>query len=257
MILYVTRYDMTSRMSTAAIVALVGILCSAQPGRRLESPVERSLVTVVHVKPEMLTEWLDLQKNAVVPALKKAGVKTRTAYSSTVFGEAFTYLLIQPMNGFAEFDSSDRQAVALGLVPDVKAAERLRRCITGLSSFLSTALPDISNPGGVANPPIVGFLRLRVAPGKMDEYVNLYKAEVLPLLKKADSRVFAASRRLGTDGYDLTFETPMAKFGDLDEPPALVRAFGPQTVAQAMAKLNPLATVVENTILIRQADLSF
>src|SRR5262249_36991142 len=34
--------------------------------------------TIVHVKPEMLTEWLDLQKNAVVPALKKAGVKTRT-----------------------------------------------------------------------------------------------------------------------------------------------------------------------------------
>jgi hypothetical protein len=166
-------------------------------------------------------------------------------------------MLIQPLNGFAEFDSADNQALALGLAPDAKAAERLRRCVAAASSFLSTALPDISNPGEVKNPPVVGFLRLRIAPGKMEEYVNLYKTEVLPLLKKADSRVFVASRRLGTDGYDLTFETPMAKFVDLDEPPALVRAVGPQTVAQAMAKLNPLATVAENTILIGQADLSF
>ena len=248
---------MNSRIPAPAIVTLLAMLCSGQPGRRLDSPAQRSLVTIVHVKPEMLTEWLDLQRNAAVPALKKAGIKTRTVYASGAFGEAFTYTLIQPMNGFAEFDAADNQALALGLAADAKVAERLRRCLTGASSFLSTALPDISNPGDVRNPPVVGFLRLRIAPGKMEEYVNLYKAEVLPLLKKADSRVFVASRRLGTDGYDLTFETPMGKFADLDGPPALVRALGPQTVAQAMAKLNPLATVAENTILIRQADLSF
>jgi hypothetical protein len=91
----------------------------------------------------------------------------------------------------------------------------------------------------------------------MEEYVSLYKTEVFPLLKKADSKVFVASRRLGTDGYDLTFETPMTGFSDLDTPPPLVRAFGPETVAKTLAKLNALATVMENTILIRQADLSF
>jgi hypothetical protein len=199
----------------------------------------------------------DLQKNAVVPALKKAGVRARTVYASGIFGEAFTYMLILPMNGFSEFDGAERQALALGLIADAAIWERLLRCIASTSSFLSTGLPDISNPGETRDPKLVGFLRLRITPGKMEEYVNLYKTEVLPLLRKADSKVFVASRRLGTDGYDLTFETPLSKFSDLDSPPALVRAFGAESVAKTLVKLNSLATVMENTILVRQSDLSF
>ena len=84
---------MNSRIPAPAIVTLLAMLCSGQPGRRLDSPAQRSLVTIVHVKPEMLTEWLDLQRNAAVPALKKAGIKTRTVYASGAFGEAFTYTL--------------------------------------------------------------------------------------------------------------------------------------------------------------------
>jgi len=36
-----------------------------------------------------------------------------------------------------------------------------------------------------------------------------------------------------------------------------VRALGPGAVAVLAARLNTIATVMENTILIRQADLSF
>jgi hypothetical protein len=91
----------------------------------------------------------------------------------------------------------------------------------------------------------------------MEEYQALFKTEVLPALKKANSSVIVASRRLGTDGYDLTFETPMTKFADLDAPPPLVRALGPEGVARLTSRFNDMATVVENTILVRQPDLSF
>jgi hypothetical protein len=241
----------------AAMAAVPGLVCFAQPGRRLELPGERSIVTIVQVRPERNGEWLELQRRFVVPALKKGGAKTRTVYTSGIFGEAFRYMLILPMSGFTDFDSNEKQAEVLGLVADPKLAEKLRRCIVSTSSFLSTALPEISNPPDTKDPALVGFLRLRITPGKMDEYVTLYRTEVLPLMKKADSKVLAASRRLGTDGYDLTFETPLTKFSDLDAPPALVRAFGAETVAKTLAKLNGLATVMENTILLRQADISF
>jgi hypothetical protein len=242
----------------AVMVSVVLLPClSAQPGRRLETPAERSLVTVVRVRPELLTEWLDLQRNVVVPALKKAGVKSRAVYTSGVFGEAFEYTIVQPMTGFREFDSAEGQAKALAQGADTGLAERLRRCVSATSSFLSTAIPEISNPDEVRYPPVVAFLRLKVAPGKMDEYLNLYKAEMLPAIKKAEFHVFASSRRLGTDGYDLTFETPLTKFADLDVPPLLVRALGPAEVARITAKLNPFATVMENTILMLQPDLSF
>jgi hypothetical protein len=205
----------------------------------------------------MLNEWLDLQKNRVVPALKKGDMTTRTVYASGLFGKAFEYTIVQPLTKFADFDSPDAQAEALGGAADAQLAEKLRKCTVSTYSFLSTALPDLSNPGESRNPPIVQLLRLRMAPGRMQEYETLFKAEVLPALKKANSNVMVASRRLGTDGNDLTFETPMNRFADLDSPPPLVRALGPEGVAKLMAKLNDIATVIENTILIRQADLSF
>lgn len=242
---------------TTVLTTVLAVPCLAQPGRRLESPANRALVTVVTIKPDMLDEWIDLQKNAVVPALKKAGVKARTVYTGGIFSNAFEYTIIQPMNAFADFDSPVARAEALGGAPDPGLAEKLRKCVISTSSYLSTALPDLSNPGEDKNPPIVGFLRLRVASGKMEEYTNLFRDEVLPALKQANSHVVVASRRLGTPGYDLTFETPLTRFADLDAPPPLVRALGPEGVAKLTAKMNELATVAENTILIRQADLSF
>jgi hypothetical protein len=71
-------------------------------------------VTITHVKPDMLTEWIDLQKNEVVPALKKAGVKTRTVYVSGLFGPAGEYATIQPFEKYAEFDGDNPLIKALG-----------------------------------------------------------------------------------------------------------------------------------------------
>ena len=53
-----------------ALTLAFSTLCAAQA-------VTPTLITVTQVKPEMLTEWIDLQKNEVIPALKKAGVKSR------------------------------------------------------------------------------------------------------------------------------------------------------------------------------------
>lgn len=50
--------------------ASLSTICAAQSA----NPTSR--VVYNHVRPDMINEWLDPQKNEVVPALKKAGVKT-------------------------------------------------------------------------------------------------------------------------------------------------------------------------------------
>src|SRR5260370_25879852 len=134
-------------------LAIMSMHCLAQPGLRMDSPSTRSVVTIVHIKPEMLNEWLDLQKNVVVPALKKRGMTTGTVYASGAFGAAFEYTIIQPLSKFADFDSPDAQAEALGSAADARLAERLRKCIVSANSFLRTVLPDLSNTGETKNPP--------------------------------------------------------------------------------------------------------
>jgi hypothetical protein len=51
----------------AGVVALavsLPVLCLAQS--------TMSRVTITHLRPDMVSEWVDLQKNEVVPALKKS-----------------------------------------------------------------------------------------------------------------------------------------------------------------------------------------
>ena len=60
-------------LSCASIATLALSFCSQSPAQS-DMPL-RSRVTITHVKPEMLTEWVDLQKNEVVPGAEEGGWK--------------------------------------------------------------------------------------------------------------------------------------------------------------------------------------
>src|ERR1017187_10751971 len=110
-------------LQISAIVLLAAALsnpCFAQAAR--------SRVTITHVRPDMLTEWVDLQKNEVVPALKKAGEKTRTVYVSGLFGSSYEYVIITPIASFAQFDGDSPILKTLGPVPAARLGEKLRKC---------------------------------------------------------------------------------------------------------------------------------
>ena len=215
-------------------------------------------VTVTRVKPEMQNEWIDLQKNEVVPALKKGGVANRTVYATGLFGNAFEYTIVQPMSKFADFDSPGAQAKALGPQANARLAEKLRRCVESTNSFMASRLDDLSNlTADTTAPPVVGYLRIRVAPGKMQEVLALVKSEVLPIYKKQKVGMIAARRGLGGNANDISFSTSYAKFADLDGGGPLVMELGAEGAAKVTGKFTGLVAVIENTVRTRVADLSF
>src|SRR6202040_2850074 len=102
------------------------------------------------------------------------------------FGNAYEYVLVTPMEKFADFDGGVGPLIkALGETPAARLNEKLRRCTESAQSFMSTRLDALSNPSENPEPPrFITSLRLRVAPGKMQEFENLVKTEVLPVFKK-------------------------------------------------------------------------
>ena len=72
-----------SMIAIAAVTAMAWTFgtsqtTQAQGGAAAQGPPPaRTQVTTTQVKPEMLTAWQELQRNEVVPALKKAGVPWR------------------------------------------------------------------------------------------------------------------------------------------------------------------------------------
>jgi hypothetical protein len=240
------------RFSTSVVILTAGLstLCLAQSAK--------SRVTITHVKPEMLTEWVDLQKNEVVPALKKAGIKTRTVYSSGLFGNSYEYVVVTPMEKFADFDAGNPLVKALGETASARLGEKLRKCTLSSQSFMSTRLDDFSNPSESSEPPpIITSTRLRIAPGKMPEFESIVKTDVLPVFKKAKAPYTVLRRGLGANPNDVTITTPHGNWADLDAPSPFVKALGADGAAKVLAKFTGVSTVIETVARTRAADLSF
>jgi hypothetical protein len=235
-----------------------GIVLAAALSNPCLAQSSMSRVTITHVRPDMLTEWVDLQKNEVVPALKKAGIKSRIVYSSGLFGNSYEYVVLTPIENFAQFDGESPITKALGAVPAARLGEKLRKCTVSSQSFLSTRLDDLSNPPDPSQPPkILVSTRVRIAPGKMPEFQSLIKTDVLPVYKKAKAGYTVSQRGLGANSNDVVLSTIYNKYADLDGGPVLVKALGPEGAAKLLAKFTGVATLVEQIVRSRVEDLSF
>ena len=247
--------NLAALLSVGAL-GLVGGVPTVGQAQTMPAPPAMSRVTVTQVKPDMLNEWLDLQKNEVVPGLKKSGVKTRTVYSSGLFGTAGEYVIITPIEKFAELDAGNPLVKSLGAQPAERLGEKLRKCIVSSHSYLVTRIDDLSNVTQQQAPMIV-TTRIRVAPSKVPEFQSLVKTEVLPIYKKANVSLTVNARGLGANPSDFTLSYGLNKYADMDGGSPLVKALGQEGFQKLAVKATALGTVIEQVLRTRVNDLSF
>ena len=240
--------------SSMLLAILSGSVCFAQT----TPPPARSAVTITHVNPAMLDEWVDLQKNEVMPALKKAGVPSRTTLR-TVWGTGYEFVTITPLAKYADRDNPNQLTTALGAEASARLQAKLRRCIISSQSYISNRMEDLSNtPSGDLPPNVITVsTRSRVAPGKGEEWANFIKTEILPIYKKGNARYSVSSRGFGANGSDRTTTTYVAKFADLDAGSLVTRTLAPEALAKLRAKGVGLSSPIETIVRQRVADLSF
>ncbi len=235
--------------SSAILLALnLSSICNAQTMSR---------VTITHVKPDMLNEWIALQKESNA-ASKKGGAKSRTVYQTYIFGNSFEYVSVTPIDSFAMFDG--QSPLAKGLEPAALARlnEMLRKCIEGSTSFMSTRRDEISNLIlNDAIPPIQVSARYRIAAGKSQEFINLMKSDLLPVYKKAGIRLTVQQRGPGTNPNDVITTTYYKSFADWGGQPFLTKQLGAEAAAKINAKFNGIRTLIEVVTRRRVDDLSF
>ena len=87
--------------ATACAVVSFSSIASAKEGS--QGPASTWLrVDVVHVLPEELNEFLELQIERVNPALKGAGVPWRSAWLTAEFGNTYERVFATPLRSLAE-----------------------------------------------------------------------------------------------------------------------------------------------------------
>jgi hypothetical protein len=92
-----------------------------------DAGVTRLQVATFRVKPDKIETFLALEKGEVVPALKKAGVKSRQVYR-TVVGEANEFQVRTPVAGFEIYDEPGALESALGAQQAADLRDRLNAC---------------------------------------------------------------------------------------------------------------------------------
>jgi hypothetical protein len=240
-------------MLVVAVVDTVPTIAQTAP------PVNRQQVTLVRLKPDMVNEWLALQKNELMPAQKKGGVTTRTTLQ-TVLGNAFEYATIIPYPSFGILDGQNAQQKALGTEAAAKLADKIRKCVLTQSTYLLTRRDDLSIPQGTATAARTAVVR--PLPGKQDEYLNYIKNDLLPVMKKAKDAGKIAGytvsiRGVGAAAGELTTTTYYNKFADIDAGNPAIAVVGQAAATALTAKGAALATNVQVIVRRRVADLSF
>jgi hypothetical protein len=229
-----------------------------------DSPPQRwSSITVVRVKPDMVAEWQDLQKNVVNPALKKAGVKERGIFETAVFGPSYEYVVITPITSFAQYDEPVgllRKTIGEDAYRDY--ITKSRRCVASVQTYAELERLDLSHMGKMGTmtgpPKLAVVTSLSIMPGRATAFENLVKSEVLPVMKKADVLGYFVSQSMfGGDAWGYTSVIFHDSFAEIGKGSPFVRVLGPAGASALFAKLAGVVAHQERVIARYNADLSF
>jgi hypothetical protein len=220
--------------------------------------VTRLLVTHVRVPPAKVATWLALQRDEVVPALKKAGVHDYTTYR-TVIGATAEFVIERPF-AFAELDATDPLDRALGAPAAAELRAKLGECTESMHRSIETRHDDLFlNPGKAA---VLFVSRYRALPGRARDYMSFVRSEMYPVMKQAqaDGTFAGLSVTTSVQGGEpgiITLNMHYASFAPLDGPPPIAKTLGPEGTAAFLAKGAGLISQLDQSILQRVPELSF
>jgi hypothetical protein len=208
----------------------------------------------------MVTEFENFVKNETNPALIKGGAKWREVWQTAAFGDVFEYVIVGPIDNFAQFDEPGSIEKALGKDGAAAWRTKARRLVNSVRTMALVAKPELTYEGKMTGPPkyaVVNFVH--VAPGRTAEYENFVKNDLLPIIKRSDVPGYWVMQTLfGGDGNQYVTLTLHNSYADLDKGPPSVRVLGRDESAKLFQKMPAgVVTHVERVFSKYVPELSF
>jgi hypothetical protein len=219
----------------------------------------RLMVTIYRVKPDKVQQWLALEKNEVVPALKKAGVKSRQVYR-TVVGETNEFQVREPVAGFEIFDGPSPLERALGAARAKALEIRLANCLESAHrSFENRVNEFFVDPGDA---PVQFASKYRPYPGKAFAYTQFYRTYMAPVAVQAkkDGTFAGMDYTVSQHGGEwnlITLNMYYNSFAPLDGEPPIAKTLGPEKTREMLAHGQGLIDPIEWIVRQRVPDISF
>lgn len=216
-------------------------------------------ITIVSVKPDMVVEFQNFMKETTNPALKKGGLKWREVWQSTpAAGDAFEYVLVAPIEKFAEFDGPSPIEKALGAQGFAAWQAKAGSLVTAVHRYVVRTRPDLSFAAKRTGPPKLAVIAsVHVATNRNDDFENYVKNDFLPVMRQADVSYFVSQAVFGGGTNVYVTLTLRESFADLDKGPVVTQTIGAEA-AQKLALKLPAGTVthIERSITRYVPELS-
>jgi hypothetical protein len=217
-------------------------------------------LNVVDVRPDMMADYVALQKAESIPALQKGGVEWRDAWRAGNFGSPFTIAYISPITSFAAFDGPTPIEKALGADGAQQYMAKIAKMVNGSRVYAIRARPDLGykGPEGMAMPKLGILASVEVMAGRQPDFEMIIKNEWTPALKKAGVPMYNVSEVVygGAIGEYYTF-TPLENYAQLDKGHPIQQVIGEAGLMKLMAKLGPHIRHAERMVLRYDEELSF
>ena len=158
------------------------LVCAGATAVAQQPATTRYVVQVTQLKPDRVDEWRALQQNEVNPALKKAGVASRTVLE-TIFGERPEFVTIREVKSFAEFDGQGLLQAALGEKAAAALGAKLQACEVSTLRYIANRQDEFNL--GKTDAPIRATVWYRINQGAAPLYRAFLRDDIIPLNKKA------------------------------------------------------------------------
>jgi hypothetical protein len=213
-------------------------------------------VSLYHVKRDRVADFQAAIKeyNAVI---KKAGADHYYSVWLSVTGPG-EYVRVDIYNKWSDLDTN--------LEPKLKEHEadvrsigtRITQCTDSSSRIVREALPELSLPSSEQAPKMIRVLQTRVRPDKVNEYLALWKSEVLPAAKKSGLTVFSLAQvRYGGPSTEFVSLAGLNSWADLDGGFGVEKAMGKEGYQSFLTRIRPLIIESEYNLYRFQPDLSY
>lgn len=208
-------------------------------------------VTKVTVRPEKVGEFRNFVKNEFNPALVKGGVKLQYTWSTAMFGEAFVYYFVTPIEKFADFDGEGPIEKALGKDAVGPFFARAGALVSSVHTYAMMERPDLSYTGKMAGAPKMAvMIGINVSQGHEADFESFMMNEYLPAFKKSDALAFLAHKTIfGGSQTEYTMLGIIDSFAELDKGHPIARVLGQDGFKKLMQKL-PAGTITESEVEI-------
>jgi len=241
------------------LLVAAAVLTSAQTTKTSTEQSRLVQAIIVMVQPGAVADYVDYQKNDVMPALKNGGSRGRTAFSSGAFGEATAFAFFSPVPSLAQDDAPDPVAKALGEQAAAQLMAKGGKLVASRRVMLMRTRPDLGIAGDpkATMAPLALVTEVHVAPGRRSEFESLLKREIVPVLQQAKVKSYEVLEVVyGQESGTFFTSIPFDSYEAIGKGHPLQVVLGEEGMKKVEAKFAGIVTHLERFIAKYRDDLS-